>query len=74
MKKDYNMRVMALLTAMLLAVPMSWAFNVDGMSYEVNNEAAKTVTLTKGMSSPTNVLVPETVSYNGNTIGESAVS
>lgn len=77
MKKDHYMRVLALLAAVLLAVPVSWAFDVDGMSYEVNNEAAKTVTLTKGKSSATNVFVPETVTYNGvtytvNTIGENA--
>ncbi len=68
---------MSLLATVLLAVPVCGAFDVDGMSYEVNNEAAKTVTLTKGKSSATNVFVPETVTYNGqtytvNTIGQDA--
>lgn len=49
----------------------------DGMQFEINDEVAKTATLTVGKSSPSNVFVPETVTANGitytvNTIGENA--
>ncbi len=76
MKNNYLKTLVASAAAALLCLPAN-AFTYEGMSYEVNDEAAKTVTLTKGMSSPTNVFVPETVTNNGvtytvNTIGENA--
>ncbi|MBR6282737.1 MAG: leucine-rich repeat protein [Muribaculaceae bacterium] len=77
MRKNYIFKCAAAATAALLAWMPAQAFDVDGMSYEVNNEAAKTVTLTKGKSSATNVTVPETVTNGGvtytvNTIGTEA--
>ena len=77
MRKNYIFKCAAAVAAALLAWMPAQAFDVDGMSYEVNNETAKTVTLTKGKSSLTNVMVPETVTDNGvtytvNTIGMEA--
>ena len=76
MKTNDLKQCVAAAALLLCAMPAS-AFDVDGMSYEVNDEVAKTVTLTKGKSSLTNISVPETVTNSGvtytvNTIGSEA--
>ena len=78
MKKPITTLRQMAMAIMLCCTSLSMlAFDIDGMSYEVNNEVAKTVTLTKGKGSATNLFVPETVTYNNvtytvNTIGEDA--
>ena len=77
MRKNYIFKCAAALAAALVACLPAQAFDVDGMSYEVNDAAAKTVTLTKGKSSATHVMVPATVTNGGetytvNTIGQNA--
>ena len=77
MRKSYILKCAAMFAAALLAWIPAQAFDVDGMSYEVNDATAKTVTLTKGKSSTTHVMVPETVTSGGetytvNTIGQNA--
>ena len=77
MKQNHSFKSIALLVVALLASVHAWAFDVDGMSYEVNDANAKTVTLTKGKSSTTHVEVPSTVinggeTYTVNTIGQNA--
>ncbi|MBO4870585.1 MAG: leucine-rich repeat protein [Muribaculaceae bacterium] len=78
MKKTTTLFKTIMLAIMLCcSCQVMMAFDVDGMSYEVNNEVNKTVTLTKGKSSATHVFVPETVTNGGvtytvNTIGQNA--
>ncbi|MBO4870583.1 MAG: leucine-rich repeat protein [Muribaculaceae bacterium] len=78
MKKPITTLRLMVMAIMLCCTSLSLlAFDIDGMSYEVNNEVNKTVTLTKGKSSLTNITVPETVTNGGvtytvNTIGEDA--
>ncbi|MBQ7690858.1 MAG: leucine-rich repeat protein [Muribaculaceae bacterium] len=77
MRKSYILKCATAVAAALFVCLPAMAFDVDGMSYEVNDAAAKTVTLTQGKSSSTHVTVPETVSNGGetytvNTIGQNA--
>lgn len=56
--------------------PNALAFEVDGLEYRVNDDGA-TVTVSKGSKTTGELIIPETVTYNGNTysvttIGNSA--
>ena len=70
--------LMLLMTLAIIGIlPATATITVDGMEFEINDEVAKTATLTKGRSDPANISVPETVTNGGvtytvNTIGENA--
>ena len=79
MKKIFTSFRLIAMVLMVFSTSLSMlaTITVDGMSYEINDATAKTVTLTKGKSSTTHVMVPATVTNDGetytvNTIGQNA--
>ena len=61
-----HLMIRNILICLLLFFPIAsftaWAFDVNGMSYQV--KSSNEVTLTKGLNQ-TEVVIPETVTYTG---------